>query len=323
MNISKPPLLIHIGYPKSASSWLQDFIFPDTRLGFMSPWGNKTKTYMIHKGSEFSAESVFNLFEPGLKEAADLGLVPTISNEHLTGILGFSHKSLSKWSSAHSRLIPERLYKAFPQAKILIIIREQKSFIMSAYRQNIRTGGTQYINQYISDKNDPAGIFPLDALRYDVLIEQYQSLFGRDNILVLPFELIRKKQDRFFKSIFDFLGIQVDSSCYSNKSSRNVGLKGGSLMLKRQFNVLCNSLFVSPESEGFRDRGILQSEAMQSMSVKLSIASGFLIPGSVHKSIESRFKTHIEKCIGSYYAHSNQQAARLTDIDLDHWGYDC
>jgi len=39
--MSDSPLLIHIGYPKTASSWLQADIFANHSTGFCVPWVNQ------------------------------------------------------------------------------------------------------------------------------------------------------------------------------------------------------------------------------------------------------------------------------------------
>ena len=33
------PILVHLGYHKTATTWLQSAIFSEERLGFVSPWG--------------------------------------------------------------------------------------------------------------------------------------------------------------------------------------------------------------------------------------------------------------------------------------------
>jgi len=45
-------LLIHIGYPKAASTWLQYEIFSQEQAGFMSPWGPYQGFNRIPEGSE-------------------------------------------------------------------------------------------------------------------------------------------------------------------------------------------------------------------------------------------------------------------------------
>lgn len=85
--VSNPQLLIHIGYPKTASGWLQNGLIKDETLGFLAPWGSPSaeaiEQFVIPNTFRFSAESVRRVFEPGLEEAARRKLVPVLSHEHL------------------------------------------------------------------------------------------------------------------------------------------------------------------------------------------------------------------------------------------------
>lgn len=42
--MKKFQLLVHIGYPKTASTWLQPTVFNEAKAGFISPWGATSDT---------------------------------------------------------------------------------------------------------------------------------------------------------------------------------------------------------------------------------------------------------------------------------------
>ncbi len=95
--MSDYPLLIHIGYPKAGSSWLQHEVFKQEEIGFTAPWGiynqipgsggshEAAEQFIVANAFRFSAESAYKVFEPQLQEAMEKGLVPVLSWEALIG----------------------------------------------------------------------------------------------------------------------------------------------------------------------------------------------------------------------------------------------
>ena len=79
--------LIHIGYHKTASSWLQKVLFKNPLAGFCSPWrpGEYFAQFILANPFVFCASRARAAFEPGFREAREQGLVPVITNEALSG----------------------------------------------------------------------------------------------------------------------------------------------------------------------------------------------------------------------------------------------
>ena len=114
--MSNPRPLIHIGYPKAASTWLQQVIFKDENAGFLDPWGvhslEALKQFAFPNPFRFSAESARQVFEPGLQEAARKELVPVLSREALVGN--------PIWGHYWGKDVADRMHAVFPEAKIFI-----------------------------------------------------------------------------------------------------------------------------------------------------------------------------------------------------------
>jgi len=177
-------LLIHIGYLKTASTWLQQGIFKQEDMGFFSPWRSNwsdpiaVDQFITVDSFSFCPQKTYRAFEKGLQDAKDKGLYAVLSQEMLS--CNFLDQS-GYWGKE----VADRLHAVFSQAKVLIIIREQKSMILSAYGQNIRNGGRQSIQQFIGTENFRSGRYPLFrlyVLKYDLLIRYYQELFGEDQV---------------------------------------------------------------------------------------------------------------------------------------------
>lgn len=303
-------LLIHIGYPKTASTWLQHGIFKDEKMGFISPWrgdwsdGIAVREFITVDSFSFSPINAYSAFENGLKEAQQKHLCPVLSQEMLS--CNFLDQN-GYWGKE----VAKRLHDVFPQAKILIVIREQKSMIFSAYGQYIRNGGRRSIEQFISTQNIRPGLYPLFrlySLKYDYLIKYYQDLFGENQILVLPFELLKKDANLYLKKIFEFVGIEQISFDYKPPQDTNVNYKSATLAIHRKINNFIpfkdNSLISS--SDSWRWKFIWKM---------LSIIDKTL-PEKIQNTEKLRIKNFIQEYTKNMFLESNQKTSELIKINL-------
>jgi len=308
-------LLIHIGYPKAASTWLQYEIFSQAQAGFMSPWGPYQGFNRIPEGSEqfiiknpfrFSPEAVRQVFEPGLYEAYKRGLIPVLSDE----LLMSDHANNRYWTKE----VADRLHAVFPKARILIFIREQKSMIKSSYGQYLIGAGNVTIRQYIigSSKSRRLGfgaICRLDHLEYDLPIKYYQNLFGIDNVLVLPMELLKVDQQAVTQKIINFAGAK--GIPIQSQPRRNTGIKGVIFVVRRHLNIFCTH----PSSSSL---GRLAWDIIG----KLTKIIEWVTPQFIHNKVEKRLEQTITEHVGNYFRESNQRTSQLIGINLAEWGYD-
>ena len=136
--------LIHIGYNKAASTWLQKRFFKNPKTGFQ--WtrkgpGTGVTALASARPLEFSVEKSRAIFAAELESARAKGLTPVVSLERLAGHPfsgGFDSKEL-----AH------RLTGVFPGARFLAVFREQKSMIVSTFKQYVKAGGTSSLERFI------------------------------------------------------------------------------------------------------------------------------------------------------------------------------
>jgi len=302
--------LIHIGFPKTASTWLQQVIFNDEKLGFLAPWGGQSgeaiQQFVIPDSFHFSAESAFKVFEPGLQEAAKRAMVPVISHESLAG---------NQFKGTYyGKEVADRIHAVFPEARILMLIREQKSMVLSSYREHIKMGGIKTLKRFIGAESRKPGFAPLcqlSYLEYELLIAYYQKLFGVDNILVLPFELLKQKQQVFGQKILNFVGL--DGIPEYRQETKNVGFKGATIEFRRKLNFFFQS----------DDFGGAQLPLTWRIAQKLSVTFDRLVPQSMHKSSEEQLKQFVAQTVGDSFRESNQKTSHLIGINLADFGYDC
>jgi hypothetical protein len=94
----------------------------------------------------------------------------------------------------------------FPEAKILIAIRDQVDWLGSAYRY--------YVSQLAADRRSfldfcetPKGTVLLRAGHYDLTIGAYRRAFGADRVAVLRYEALREDRSAFLASLCQFIGV--------------------------------------------------------------------------------------------------------------------
>jgi len=94
------------------------------------------------------------------------------------------------------RSVVEKLAEAYPDACIIIIIREQIAWAISQYKMYWRRGHTErHVDEYISRHEDG----------YDKVIEEYQKAFGVDKVRVIPFELLGIDPQAFVRGVTEFI----------------------------------------------------------------------------------------------------------------------
>ncbi|WP_373479516.1 sulfotransferase domain-containing protein [Geminocystis sp.] len=309
-------LLIHIGYPKTASTWLQQEIFKDEKMGFFSPWrGHWSDSIAVDQfitvnSFSFSPENAYAAFENGLKEGKKKHLCTVLSQEMLS--CNFMDQS-GYWGKE----VAQRLYQVFPKAKILIVIREQKSMIFSAYGHYIRKGGRHSIEQLISTKNIKSGLYPLlrlYCLEYHYLINYYYNLFGENQVLVLPFELLKKDKNLYLQKICQFVGIENQSFDNIPSKETNVNYKAATLAIHRKIN---NFIL-------FQDKRLISSSNSWRwiMIWKILRLLDNTLPEELQNKAKSQIKDFIQEYTENMFVESNQKTSELININLRDFGYD-
>jgi hypothetical protein len=316
-----PKVLIHLGYPKTASTFLQKKFFPNDKLGFSLIQDDIFDCLIDCDDFDFSPEKVqeyyYSLFT---KTHAD-NLMPVISRETL---------SMRFYRSTYQRILSDRFYQVFPNAKIFFFIREQMSAIYSVYNQSVKGDYHKTIEQFIEDslpsktnKILKANIKKISATQYrfDLLTECYQKNYGPDNVLVLPFEMLKRQPVETLEKIMKFAEVKIEVEKQKeyllellSEKDTNKALKAGILDLKSKINKMI--FYPNPET-------IEPYKWLFQLSLTYKIARVFelIIPEKIHQAEEKRIKSLIEKNYGNLYQESNRRTSELIGIDLSEYGY--
>lgn len=205
-------VVIHIGYPKTASTWLQEQFFPAVKNFHFESWQFTNRIFRDTDFFTFDAESIK---EEIYNRSRNNNIL--LSSEHLTTAIN------SGWHSGHySAAIAQKIHQTFPQATIIIFIRRQDSLICSAYQQYIKNGGTFGFKRWFRSGE----VFSPEHLFFDKLIDYYDTLFGQGNVQVYLYEEFRKNRSDFLRQLANKNRFDVDFDSLSY-SPVNKGLRKG------------------------------------------------------------------------------------------------
>lgn len=303
--------LIHIGYPKSASTWLQRFLFTP-QFGFC-----RTLDHVMIKFS-IIAPSPFRYHPDGPralhdeKAAAAPGKVPVISSEVLSG---------NMWCGGYdARQNADRLRETFPDARVLLLTREQRSFIRALYKSYVEWGLPHSLDRMLAP-HEP-GRFPqfnLDWLDYSGVASYYIELFGRDRVLVLPYELIKRDIAGFVGEVLAFSGSDASVEDIVSRpratEPMNETLPMTNNLLKRWYNLLFISnpanyagLFASPRGTGaYKPRRYLDR---------------LWVPEFINRPLEQRFRDKVLRATEGSFREGNRRLQGLCHHSLAELGYE-
>lgn len=305
------PLLVHIGFHKCGSTWLQQELFNDAASGFTVGEGERRQDIILRLGMPdplfYDPAEVAADYSRALAAARGAGLTLAISHEQLSG-----HPSAGGRDRC---IIADRIRAAFPDARILIVFREQKALIRSMYSQHITAGGVESLDRWLSTPEPWVGrrpSFRYEFYEFDRLIEYYHGLFGKDRVLALPLELLSRDADGFARRIASFCG-QTASRSHS-QSRRNVKRPQLMQLVQRPLNLLFFHNDLSPGA-------LVHIPRFHNRWAKFRPLFDAISPGFIERRIERSQSRKIAEAVGTRYAKSNRRTAELTGFPLAEFGY--
>ena len=188
-----PEVFFHLGPKKTGSTYLQQNIFPKlTGIAYYGKGDFKKHKSILDKGTEEKY-----LFSREFDESLERKI-----NEISVDV---------------------------PQAKIILVLRRQDSWLASRYKYHIKKYGGLEFEEFFDLESD-TGFCKKEELCFRTKIEWIENSF-ENKPLILIFDDMKNCPDKFIKQITDFLGIQIDGNAKIN----NVVKKAFS---DKQLNVL-------------------------------------------------------------------------------------
>src|SRR5205085_5787298 len=115
-----------IGYAKTGTNWLQRHWWgnPATGYGWLGKQGrdHPVRRLVLDRPLEFDAADVRRRIAPLVEAVEERGLLPVLSLERLAG---------HAFSGGHdSRQNADRIAEVYPDARVVVAVREQRSMIV-------------------------------------------------------------------------------------------------------------------------------------------------------------------------------------------------
>lgn len=211
-------IYIHIGIQKTGTTFLQELCFPhlkglhyvhkknystpppDGIVGRLSRIANTNPLFLDLKEEKAGLDCLLQ----SVKEDRVL-----ISYERLFGNLSFNF--YDNFSTTRS------LKYLFPEAKIIFVIRKQDDLLESLYKQCLRAYFCPKVNDflnYVEGKFEDPFYFSTypsisaKQLNFYKYAQNYAETFGQDNLIVLPYEMMKTDQKGFLNRLFDFMQVE-------------------------------------------------------------------------------------------------------------------
>lgn len=305
-----PKVIFHIGLHKTGTTWLQQRVF--------SPENARSIQYsdqrMLLRGvfskprhDAFSAEAARAALTPLLQEAGQAGRITILSDEALAGF-PFGDRF-------RQAVTLERIAATFPEAGLLITIREQTRILHSVYGHYLRGGGTASLKNFLRQPPENMAatwdpVVDLDYYDYMKLLRYCRTLFDPDRVVMVPMEWMLQNPVGLFERLSQAFGLDwshrplPDTQTVVNPAWSDIGYT-----VARTLNHLKTG-----QPRWAMKTWRLKPNGMADRMDKLT-------PKALRVRHKARQLDTIEQAIGERYAGSNSALSKALDLDLAQYNY--
>jgi len=198
--------VLHVGFHKCGSTTLQaDLLHRHPGIDYLGePREEPRSTEAIRivrdscyvelrKRVPYDLERIRALWQAALSDVQP-GKVPVFSKESLT--------QPEFYESPDDRRLPRRLREVVGDARILIVTRNQLRLIESLYLFQAKGIHVEPVEQWLESRD---GAFR--QYRFHTVAKSFAAEFGRENVMILPFEDLKADAKSFARRVCAFVGV--------------------------------------------------------------------------------------------------------------------
>lgn len=237
-------MIVHIGYHKTGTTYLQNKIFPSIYgINYYGDkeYGNFLKSVLLKNSLEFDPKEV--------SASLDTSSTALYSKEALVGTMGLG---------TYNAEIAHRLARIGAE-RIIITIRNQPDMLEGIYRQYIQQGGVLKPKEFFQEDFQR---FKWNYLDYYSLIHHYAEIFGKENMLIILHERLKHEQEAVLSEIANFLNTKAAEpiqNSASNRSLSSISIKMLRIINHFTYNSYRPSNLLSNKITTWKFRYMLQS----------------------------------------------------------------
>jgi len=296
--------IVHIGYPKAASTTLQRNLFAEHyEINNLSANGYTVKYFQDNKNMRKLYHNLVKLTGIEYYYSDNLKLFNNVITKYMSSEKRnlFSEEALLNQSLGDNYLKAYRLKEIFPNAKIIIVLRNQVDLLRSIY--DMRCGGGRYIafDKWLERDLKYFNANFSGGLKFYETVAFYQELFGKHNVEVLLFEELLESIKSFAHKLSAFIDIDAEQT--------NNLLKNKPLNTAKSYQVHNLRVKFIP---GIQFSKVLPKSTHKYLVNKLTE----VLPSK--KSVMSQY--YVDK-MHEIYGLSNRKLMDEFGLDVAHYGY--
>ena len=202
-------IVIHIGLPKTGSSYLQKNVFP-----FLKDV-NYFRSFGFSMLGDISSSNTFLFSHEGLSgHPWNQPWRDGVPNSH-------------NWMTSF-KVTTDNLKQLYPEAHIIVVFRKHGDLLVSLYKQYLHEGGILKFKDFYH----PNGVINDEDLNFQLRIEKLREDF--ENVDVLSFEEFKTTGLGYFIDYFKNLGFNL--SLNPSDKNENIGVSGKKIEMIRFAN---------------------------------------------------------------------------------------
>jgi hypothetical protein len=191
--------LLHIGFPKAGSMFLRKWFKTHPQLAYAD-------------GAVAGFRNVWEIARDAAKGGAEPLYRVTSSESFCLPFEDVGQRAVDYKQRRDADVVSAQaaccrtLAALFPASLVLVVTRGYRSMILSSYSQLVRSGGFVGLDRVLDAMRTPE-VIQRSPWNYDRVMALYRNAFGQDNVIVMPYELLRDDTRRFTDLLAQRLGI--------------------------------------------------------------------------------------------------------------------
>jgi hypothetical protein len=286
---SAKTVYLHVGYHKTATTFLQRYIYPNMRrINYVGKGEIKkeARTLRYKSISDAQAESIrdhFNSFNDG--------------RPILISFEGFSSSPWRNYETKENTRILRDLRRVYPQAEydaqVIVSIRAQVALLTSLYVQHLHQGGVMDAGQFLDycKRNQS-----LDDFHFNRYLQRIKEIFGKDNLYVMVYEHFKENPWEEMRKLMAYMDEPGVPDYPPPSDNRNVNRGYGTMQvaLARKLNLFFKSplhpngklaVFKAKRGGKHQVRALLQNNFSYGLHYRK-----YALPAHLQRQLKARYR---------------------------------